>query len=394
MPDVQGARTRLPGHSPVNPRENPMEEIECIVIGAGVVGLAIAASLARSGRETIVLEGDDSFGTGTSSRNSEVVHAGLYYAPGSLKARLCVAGREQLYRYCKNRNVLHSRCGKLVVATRREEREKLMQLQRRAQYNGVDDLEYLDGVAANRLEPSLSCELALYSPSSGMIDTHELMLCLIADVEAASGVIAFSSPFVSGRLREDGGAILEIGGKDAMSLKTRLLVNCAGLSAQPVARSLEGFPEKHIPPLYFGKGNYFTLDAHFPKPPFSHLIYPVPGSHSLGTHLNCTLDGRIRLGPDLQWVDAPSYDVDSSLAAAFEESVRRYWPDMPEGKLQSDIAGIRPKLSRADAAPTDFCILGKAGHGRSGIIHLFGIESPGLTSSLAIADYVTCLAAE
>ena len=360
-----------------------MEEIECVVIGAGVVGLAVAAALGASGREVIVLERESAFGTGISSRNSEVIHAGLYYPPGSLKARLCVEGRERLYHYCRERDIRHARCGKLVVATSAEESERLNALHRRARENGVSDLKIIDGDAARALEPELYCKQALLSPSSGLVDSHALMLSLCGDIEATGGMIAFSSPCEGGDLCEDGGAALQIGGTEAMRLRARLVVNCAGLGAQAVARSLQ-LPEAQIPPLYFGKGNYFTVDKSFAQPPFSHLVYPLPGQHSLGAHLTCTLDGRVRLGPDLQWVDAPDYHVDPARAPDFEASVRRYWPDMPAGCLSPDYAGVRPKLSSKGDAPADFCIRAQAG-----VIHLFGIESPGLTSSLAIAEHVT-----
>ena len=365
-----------------------MEEIESVVIGAGVVGLAVAAALGASGREVIVLEQESAFGTGISSRNSEVIHAGLYYPPGSLKARLCVEGRERLYNYCRERDVSHARCGKLVVALGAEESERLNQLHHRAKENGVNDIECIDGDAARALEPSLYCEKALLSPSSGLVDSHELMLNLCGDIESSGGMIAFSSPCEGGHLCEEGGAVLEVGGAEAMRLRARLIVNCAGLGAQAVARSLQGFPEAQIPPLYYGKGNYFSLDKSYAQPPFSHLIYPLPGKHSLGAHLTCMLDGRVRLGPDLQWVDAPDYNVDPARAPDFDASVRRYWPDMPEGCLSPDYAGVRPKLSRPGDAPADFCILAQEHHNQAGIIHLFGIESPGLTSSLAIAEHV------
>ncbi len=369
-----------------------MEKVECVVIGAGVVGLAVAAELGARGREVLVLEEADSFGTGMSSRNSEVIHAGLYYAPGSLKARMCVAGRKRLYEYCRARGVRHKRCGKMVVAMNDDEHARLDALRRRAGENGVDDIECMDGAAAKALEPSLTCSMALLSPSSGMIDSRELMLCLFADVQSSGGMVVFSSPCLSGRLCENGGAVLEIGGAQPMQLRTNLLVNCAGLGAQKLAHSLEGFPGEKIPPLYFGKGNYFVLKKSFAAPPFSRLIYPLPGEHSLGAHVTCSLDGRVRLGPDLEWTDAPDYQVDPARASSFEKAVRRYWHDMPEDSLAPDYAGIRPKLARAGEPAEDFRILGPAHHGCRGMIHLFGIESPGLTSCLAIADYVVSLA--
>ncbi|MCY4049723.1 MAG: NAD(P)/FAD-dependent oxidoreductase [Hyphomicrobiales bacterium] len=371
-----------------------MEEAGCVVIGAGVVGLAVAAELGARGREVLVLEEADSFGAGMSSRNSEVVHAGLYYTPGSLKARMCVAGRKRLYEYCRARNIQHKRCGKMVVAVDGSEHARLDALCSRAKDNGVDDVRRIDGTAAKALEPSLTCSMALLSPSSGVIDSRELMLCLFADVESSGGVVAFSSPCLSGRLCENGGAILEVGGAQPMLLRANLLVNCAGLGAQKLARSLEGFPGEKIPPLYFGKGNYFALNKSFAEPPFSHLIYPLPGEHFLGAHVTCSLDGRVRLGPDLEWVDAPDYHVDPARASSFEKAVRRYWHDMPENSLVPDYAGIRPKLARAGEPAEDFRILAPAHHGCRGVVHLFGIESPGLTSCLAIADYVASVAVQ
>ena len=365
-----------------------MEEVECAIVGAGAVGLAVAAALTQAGREVVVLEQAAGFGSGISSRNSEVIHAGFYYAAGSLKARLCIAGKQRLYRYCRERNVAHARCGKLVVATAEDEIPRLKQLQQRAQANGVTDMEWLDGGGAVGMEPALACLCALHSPSSGMVDSHELMLCLCADIEAGGGAIAFSSPCRGGRLASEGGAVLDIGGVQPMRLKTRLLVNCAGLGAQALAQALEGFPRRHIAPLHYAKGSYFSLAGGFAKPPFSRLIYPLPGRHSLGTHLTCTLDGKVRLGPDLQWVDAPDYQVEPECAGAFEAAARRYWPDMPQGRLQPDYAGVRPKLCGEGEAAADFRILGAAQHGQAGVVHLFGIESPGLTSCLAIADYV------
>ena len=375
-----------------------MDEVECTIIGAGVVGLAVAAELARGGREVLVLEKECGFGGGISARNSEIIHAGLYHPADFLKTRLCVAGKELLYRYCRERAITHKRCAKLVVATTEEETGRLRQLHRRAEANGVGDVEYLDGEAARRLEPELSCLGALSSPSSGMLDSRELMLSLCADIESASGSIAASSPCLGGRLCANGGAILSIGsgeGAEAVArLRTRFLVNCAGLGAQDLARELEGFPQACIPPLHFGKGNYFVVDGGVAETHFSRLIYPLPGCHSLGIHLTPTLDGKIRLGPDLQWTDAPDYRVDANRAPAFEAAVRRYWPDMPQGRLRPDYAGVRPKLSRPGEAAADFQILSEAQHGQVGIIHMFGIESPGLTSCLALANHVASLVAQ
>ena len=369
-----------------------MEKIECVVIGAGVIGLAVAAELGAKGREVLVLEEADSFGTGISSRNSEVIHASLYYTPESLKARMCVAGRKRLYEYCRARSAQHKRCGKMVVAIDGDEHARLDALYHRAKDNGVHDIERIDGAAAKALEPLLACSAALLSPSSGIIDSRELLLCLFADVQSSSGMVVFSSPCLSGHLCKNGGTVLEIGGAQPIHLRTNLLFNCAGLGAQKFARSLESFPEEKIPPLYFGKGNYFVLNKSFTNPPFSHLIYPLPGEHFLGAHVTCSLDGRIRLGPDLEWINTPDYRVDPVRASSFEKTVRRCWPDMPEDSLIPDYAGIRPKLACAGEPAEDFRILAPAHNGCLGMIHLFGIESPGLTSCLAIADYIVSLA--
>jgi len=365
-----------------------MDEVDCVVVGAGVVGLAIARRLAQAGRDVIILESAGDIGTGTSSRNSEVIHAGIYYAAGSLMARLCVAGRQALYAYCDDHNVLYRRCGKLIVATGSNETGKLFAIKARAEANGVDDLVLLSGVEARRLEPALCCTEALLSPSTGIIDSHGLMLSLRGDAEAAGAALAFHAPLLQGRVAGKGFEI-DVGGAAPMSLRCRLLVNSAGLAATTVARMIEGMPVDRIPPAYLAKGNYFSCSA---RPPFSRLIYPTPEPGGLGVHLTLDLAGQARFGPDIEWIDRIDYDVDPRRAERFYPAIRRYWPGLPDGALQPDYAGIRPKIVPPAVAVQDFIIQGANGHGVAGLINLFGIESPGLTSCLAIADSVAALA--
>ena len=361
-----------------------MERVEAIVIGAGVVGLAAARRLARAGREVIVLEAADAFGTGISSRNSEVIHAGIYYPKGSLKARLCVAGKQALYDYCEIHDVGHDACEKLIVATSENEVAVLGALEAKAANNGVHDLVRLDPAEARAMEPALHCSGALLSPSSGIVDTHGYMLALLGEIEAAGGMVALNSPVRGGRV-EGGGMVLEVGGDAPLELGCRLLVNAAGLEAQAVAQGLHGLAPDTIPPLYYAKGNYFTLTG---ASPFSRLIYPVPETDALGVHVVLDLAGRTKFGPNIEWVETPDYDVSADLATGFYESVRRYWPELPDNALEPGYAGVRPKLTPPGAGITDFAIQGPETHGVAGLVNLYGIESPGLTSSLAIADEV------
>ena len=360
------------------------EAIECAVIGAGVVGLATARALASRGREVIVLEMAEAVGTGISSRNSEVIHAGIYYPPGSLKARLCVAGKEMLYAYCAARSIEHRRCGKLVVATEHGQTAALEDLAERARANGVDDLEWLDGGQARALEPELRAAAALLSPSSGILDGHAMMLALQGDAEAAGAVVALRSPVLAGRL--DGGRIvLEVGGAETLRLSCGMAVNCAGLGAQAVAASIEGVPARAIPRRHLAKGSYFALAA---PAPFGRLIYPIPEAAGLGIHLTIDLAGRAKFGPDVEWIADEDYDVDAARAEAFYGAIRRYWPALPDGALQPGYAGIRPKLQAPGEPPADFRIEGADVHGVQGLVNLYGIESPGQTASLAIAEMV------
>ncbi|SHK20381.1 L-2-hydroxyglutarate oxidase LhgO [Bradyrhizobium lablabi] len=365
-----------------------MERVDCVVIGAGVIGLAVARRLAQAGREVIVLEAAEGIGTVTSSRNSEVIHAGIYYPAGSLMARMCVSGRHALYAYCREHGIPHRNCGKLIVATTPKETAKLASIRAHAEANGVDDLKTLSGDDARAMEPALSCDAALLSPSTGIIDSHAFMLALRGEAEDSGAALAFHTPLL--HARASGERIeLDAGGDAPMSLECRLLVNAAGLAASAVARAIEGMPIDLIPPAYLAKGNYFSCSA---RAPFSHLIYPVPEPGGLGVHLTLDMAGQARFGPDVEWVESIDYAVDPLRAERFYPAIRRYWPTLPDGALMPSYSGIRPKIVPPAVAVQDFLIQGPRHHGVEGLINLFGIESPGLTSSLAIADYVGELA--
>ena len=367
-----------------------MESVDVVIIGAGVVGLACARALALAGREVLVIEAEAGIGMGTSSRNSEVIHAGIYYPAGSAKSRLCVAGRQQLYDYCAARGVPHRRCGKLIVATAPGQVATLATLQAGAARNGVGDLVRLTAVEAGALEPQLRCVAALLSPSSGIVDSHALMLSFQADLEAEGGVCVFNTR-VGRVVCEGGSAVVQTAGPDGeLVLSARLLVNCAGLQAQRLAGRMEGFPADQVPPTYFAKGNYFALTG---RAPFGRLIYPVPEAAGLGVHLTIDLGGQARFGPDVEWVDEPDFDVDPARADAFYAEIRKYWPALADEALQPAYAGIRPKIQARGEAAKDFLIVGPGTHGVPGVIQLFGIESPGLTASLAIGARVARIAA-
>ena len=365
------------------------EKVDAVVIGAGVVGLAVARALALAGREVLVLDAARAIGTGTSSRNSEVIHAGIYYPPGSLKARLCVAGKRALYAYCAERGVPAKAVGKLIVATHDRERPVLAALARTAARNGVADLAELGPAEAARLEPELRCVSALLSPSSGIVDSHALMLSFQGDLEAAGGLVALGSPVEGGEVREDG-VRLEIGGAEPLALHARTVVNAAGLAAPAIARSIRGVPPERVPPAYLAKGVYFGLSG--VRAPFRRLVYPVPEQAGLGIHATVDLGGQVRFGPDVEWVERPDYEVDPARAEKFTAAIRTYWPGLPDGALRPDYAGIRPKIAGPGEPAADFWIEGPDGHGCPGLVNLFGIESPGLTASLAIADHVLALA--
>ena len=365
-----------------------MEQADAVVIGAGVVGLAVARALAMAGREVIVLEAENAFGTGTSARNSEVIHAGIYYPTGSLRALLCVRGKQLLYDYCASHGVAHQRCGKLIVATQADELPALDRLQATAIANGVHDLQRLSAAQALALEPALRCVGALLSPSTGIIDSHGLMLALLGDAERHGAMLALCSPVLGGRITA-AGIQLDVGGEAPMTLNARSVVNSAGLHAPALARTLAGLDSRHVPRDHLAKGCYFTLPG---RAPFSRLVYPAPGQSShLGVHLTLDLGGQARFGPSFEWVDRIDYTVDAAGADAFYDQVRRYWPALPDAVLQPGYAGLRPKISGPGEPAADFRIDGPARHGVPGLVNLFGIESPGLTSSLAIAERVVDL---
>ncbi len=362
-----------------------MDLVEAVVIGAGVIGLAVARALALSGHEVIVLERAYTIWFETSSRNSEVIHGGLYYPQGSLKATGCVEGRERLYAYCREHGVLHARLGKLIVATEEAEIPGVGKIEAAAHANGVANLEWLSASEARRLEPELNCVAALLSPSTGIIDSHALMLAYQGEAEAAGAFVAFRSPVLSGRLLGNGGFELAVGGDEPTMISCRLLVNAAGLYAPALARAIAGVPPASIPPAYFCRGVYFTLSG---RTPFRHLIYPVPMLGGLGVHITLDLAGQARFGPDVEWIDSVDYAVDPRRGDAFYAAVRRYWPGLRDGALQPGYAGIRPKISGPDEPAADFVVQGRAEHGIPGLVNLYGIESPGLTASLPLADEV------
>lgn len=363
-----------------------MDTFDCAVIGAGVVGLAVARALALQGREVIVLEAEGAIGTGTSSRNSEVIHAGIYYPTGSLKAQLCVRGKEMLYAYAQERGVPHRRCGKLIVATTDEQEMELDSISAKARANGVEDLEKLTATQARAMEPALTCHAALHSPSTGIIDSHALMLSLQGDLENAGGVLALKSAVAQAQYADGAIDLIAI---DGTMLRCKTVVNAAGLQAPALARRFGGLPGDTVPVPYYAKGNYFTLAG---RAPFARLIYPVPEAGGLGVHLTLDLGGQAKFGPDVQWVASPDdLVVDPARGDGFYAEVRRYWPGLADGALQAGYAGIRPKISGPGEPARDFSILGPADHGVPGLVNLFGIESPGLTSSLAIGEHVTQL---
>jgi len=359
------------------------------VIGAGAVGLAVARALALAGREVLVLEAASTIGTGISSRNSEVIHAGLHGSADWLKARLCVQGRRLLYHYCEARGVGHRRCGKLLVATSAAELPQLQALAQRAAANGVDDLQLLTPAQARAMEPALVCEAALWSPSSGIIDSHGLMLALQGDLENAGGLVVFNSPVARADCAR---SHIDLHLGDGAALRTGLLVNSAGLQASALAATFNGLAPDLVPQTRFAKGNYFLLQG---RAPFSRLIYPMPQAGGLGVHLTIDLGGQARFGPDVQWVNsADDWVVDPARGDGFYAEVRRYWPGLPDGALYPGYSGIRPKLHAPNESARDFLIQGPATHGVPGLVNLFGIESPGLTSSLAIAEHVLALTTE
>jgi L-2-hydroxyglutarate oxidase LhgO len=365
-----------------------MDRLDCVVVGAGVVGLAVARALALAGREVVILEAEGAIGTHTSSRNSEVIHAGIYYPKGTLKARACAEGKLRLYEYCVRHGIPHARCGKLIVATAASQLHELEAIQGKAHAGGVTDVVHMTREQAIALEPELSCVAALFSPSTGVIDSHALMLGYLGDAQAAGAMLALGSRLEHAVVRA-GGIELHVRGADP--ILARCVVNSAGLTAPSVARRIDGYPASHAPRELYAKGNYYALTR---RSPFSRLIYPVPEPGGLGVHVTLDLAGRARFGPDVEWVERIDYDVDPRRAERFYAAIRRYWPGLPEGALAPAYAGIRPKISGPGEPAADFVIQGPTEHGIAGLVNLYGIESPGLTASLALADDVAKLLSE
>jgi L-2-hydroxyglutarate oxidase LhgO len=367
-----------------------VDEVECVVVGAGVVGLAAARAVALAGREVLVLERAATIGFETSSRNSEVIHSGIYYPKDSLKAKTCVAGRNRLYPYCREHGIAHARLGKIVVAAEEAELPALDKIAAAAHANGVDDVERLSATEALRLEPEVRCVAALLSPSTGIIDSHALMLAYQGEAEAAGAVVVLRTPVRGGRVRADGFELMT-GGNDLTLIRCQYLINAAGLCAPTLAQAIAGVPRETIPPAYFCRGVYFTLSG---RAPFRHLVYPVPPAGGLGVHITLDLAGQARFGPDVEWIPAVDYTVDPRRGAAFYGAIRRYWPGLRDGGLQPGYAGIRPKISGPAEPAADFVVQGPATHRVPGLVNLYGIESPGLTASLALADEVARRLAE
>ncbi|HEY5898027.1 MAG TPA: NAD(P)/FAD-dependent oxidoreductase [Burkholderiales bacterium] len=359
-----------------------MERLDTVVIGAGVVGLAIARELALAGREVVILDAEDAIGTHTSSRNSEVIHAGIYYPQGSLKAETCVEGRRLLYEYCASHGVPHRRCGKLIVATDQAQLEELNAIRAKAHANGVADVDWIAKQEVARMEPELFCVGALHSPSTGIIDSHALMLAYLGDAQAHGAMLGLKSRMQKAIVRPNG---FELHVEGSEPILCGALVNSAGLRAPSVARSIEGFPLERVPRELYAKGNYYSLSR---RSPFSRLVYPVPEPGGLGVHVTLDMAGQARFGPDVEWVERIGYDVDPRRADRFYAAIRRYWPALPDGSLSPGYAGIRPKTSGPGEPASDFEIQGPDAHGVGGLVNLFGIESPGLTASLALARIV------
>ncbi len=357
--------------------------MQVLVIGAGVIGLSVGRAAARAGHEVVVAEKANAIATGISSRNSEVIHAGLYYPPGSVRARHCVRGRHMLYEFCASHGVPHRKCGKLVVATSEPELERVVAIGAQGRANGVEGLEMIDGNAARALEPQLSCVGALHSPETGILDAHAYMLALRGELEDAGGSIAFNTPFLSAARKDGQWSVRFDGVDDAFGFDA--VINCAGLSAQSVARGIADYPPSRIPRQVLAKGNYFTFTG---RPAFTRLIYPTPMPGGLGVHVTLDLAGRMRFGPDVEWIERENYEVDPKRADIFYERIRTYWPALPDNSLAPDYAGIRPKLTGPGEPAADFVIDAPPQHGLPGLIQTFGIESPGLTSSLSLAEEV------
>ena len=358
-----------------------MEKLDAVVVGGGVVGLAVARALAQSGREVVILEAEDAIGTHTSSRNSEVIHAGIYYPKGSLKARSCVAGKELLYEYCVAHGVPHRRSGKLIVATSQEQVGELENIQKKAHANGVTDVVWMTREQVRALEPEISCVAGLYSPSTGIIDSHALMLAYLGDAEERGAMLALKTHLLGAQVSADGFVVHT----DQMDVACNVLVNSGGLRAPSIAKLVEGYPAEKAPREFYAKGNYYSLAR---RSPFSRLVYPVPEPGGLGVHVTLDLAGQARFGPDVEWVERIDYTVDPKRSERFYAAIRKYWPGLPDGALSPGYAGIRPKTAGPKEPAPDFEVQGPSVHGVPGLVHLFGIESPGLTASLALAGIV------
>jgi len=368
-------------------------DIDCLVVGAGVIGLAAARALAMAGRDVVVVERETGIGQGISSRNSEVIHAGIYYPQGSLKAQLCVAGRQRLYDFCAGHHVPHARCGKIIVAASEDQHEMVLGIMSRAHGNGATDVRLIDRAEMKAMEPEIEGVIGLHSPSTGIVDSHAFMLALQGEAAEHGVSFAFATPLLGARAEADGLVVL-LGGNDVCTLRVRTLVLAAGLASPRLARTIDGISEPSIPSPHFAKGSYFSLAR---RSPFSRLVYPVPEPGGLGTHLTIDLAGRARFGPDVEWLAAQNdqavdFSVDPGRAEKFYAAIRRYWPGLRDGELNPDYAGVRPKISARGAPDADFLLQDEAAHGVRGLIALYGIESPGLTSALAIAERVVQLA--
>ena len=361
------------------------ERIDVLIVGAGVIGLAVGRALATRGREVVVLERHLSPGQETSSRNSGVIHSGIYYPTNSLKARLCVQGRDQLYAYCEARGINHRRCGKLIVA-QASQIEALEKIRDKALKNGVTDLRWLNHTDVEKLEPSVRCAAALLSPSTGIIDVHEYLVALQGDIEANNGAVVFDSELIAARQAGKQFEVTVRSGASNSEYSCNNLINCGGLHALNLLRRIDGYPTARLRQPYFAKGNYFVCQG---TRPFKHLVYPMPNEAGLGVHATLSLDGTTRFGPDVEWIDELNYAVDAKRGDDFYSAIREYWPTLPDNSLQPDYAGIRPKLVGPDQLAADFEIEGLADHGMTGLVNLLGIESPGLTSSLAIGEFVS-----
>ncbi|MBU3617668.1 NAD(P)/FAD-dependent oxidoreductase [Polynucleobacter sp. JS-Fieb-80-E5] len=370
-----------------------MDQVDCVVIGAGVVGLAVAREMALQGRETILLERESAFGTISSARNSEVIHAGIYYPKDSLKAKLCVEGNRMLYEYCRTHHVATQPYGKLIVASDESQLDDLQAILYKAQQNNVPEIKMITGEQAKLMEPELHCAAAVFSATTGIVDSHGFMLSLLGGFEDAGGMIAYQSPLISakpiGENAKDGFELV-IGGADGMKIQTKLLINCTGMSAPAIAQKIEGLPQQQIPKAYFAKGNYFSLSG---KSPFKHLIYPIPEPGGLGVHLTLDMGGQAKFGPDVEWLEIDEesqidYTVNPKRGEGFYAAVRRYWPGLKDNALQPDYSGVRAKIVPPNAPAGDFCFNTPKDHGLEGLFNLYGFESPGLTSSLAIAKHL------